>query len=55
MSLSRLLLAAWPGLSRLLALLAMLATAALAGAVHMAERIARDEATANRNAYLESP
>lgn len=52
---TRLLLAAWPGLARLVALLAMLAAAALGGAVAMAERIAKDESAANRNSYLEMP
>ena len=52
---TRILLAMYPGLARILALVAMLVAAGLAGAYLMAERIARDEQAANRNAILESP
>ena len=49
------MLAAFPGFARIIALVAMLSAAALAGAWWMAERIARDELTAHRNALLEQP
>lgn len=51
----RLLVRLFPGLSRILALVSMLAAAFLAGAYWMAEKIARDELTAYRNALLEMP
>ena len=40
----------WPGLARILALVGLLTAAALAGAVTMADMIARDELNANRHA-----